>query len=117
MEKLPTEKINTTKLTARKAQDELITSCSVTKYRRACKNDGDLSRGHRSQLEGASTGQICDHRSNKLRKIINYKPTGGKGIHESVSITEEGRGWDLAYEAANYQKVNVREARVRKPSQ
>lgn len=55
--------------------------------------------------------------SNKLRKIINYKPTGGKGIHESVSIIEIGRGWGLAYEDANCQKVNVREAGVRKPSQ
>lgn len=90
MVKLSTKKINTTKLTVRKAQDELITSCSVTKYRRACKNDGDLSRGHRSQLEGACTGQICDHMSNKLRKIINYKPTGRKGIHESVLIMEKG---------------------------
>lgn len=46
-------------------------------------------------------GKGWDNLSIKLikRKIINYKPIGGKQIHESVSIIdkETGRGRDLAY--------------------
>lgn len=44
-------------------------------------------------------GKGWDNLSIKLRKIINYKPIGGKEIHESVSIIdkETGRGRDLAY--------------------
>lgn len=50
---------------------------------------GDMSQGHRSQLEGTSTGQICNNLSTKINIVMNYKPLKDGRAHESIPIIDK----------------------------
>lgn len=39
--------------------------------RKHSKNNGDMLQGHIRQLDGASSGQICDNLSNKIHNGSN----------------------------------------------
>lgn len=43
----------------------------------------NMIKGHRSQLEGAFTGQTGDNQSVKIM-ILSYNPSNAIGNHESV---------------------------------
>ena len=55
------------------------------KVRKSSRNDGDMSKRHRNQLERASTDQIWDSLSIKIIKaVMDYNPLNKTGIHKSI---------------------------------
>lgn len=58
----------------------------VPKIRKCMKNDEDVPKGPRNQIEGVLTGQIWYNLRTELILGMNYNPLIKIGNHESVQI-------------------------------